>query len=74
MVDEGEGVWYLGCRCGEERGYVVREGDLERVEGLGEREIVVGCCGCSLWVRVGFGVVEGGDDEEEEEAHCKEEG
>lgn len=62
VLDEERGVWYLGCRCGESRGYVVTERDLEREEGAEGREIVVGCCGCSLWIRVGFGVVE----EEEE--------
>lgn len=71
VFDEVEGVWYLGCRCGEKRGYVVTEGDLEREERLGGREIVVGCRGCSLWIRVGFGVVEECDDEE---AQCKEGG
>ncbi|KAK7542533.1 diphthamide biosynthesis protein 4 [Phyllosticta citribraziliensis] len=66
--DEAQGVWWRGCRCGEERGFVVREGDLERAlegvagpGGAGAGEVLVGCCGCSLWVRVGFAV------EEEEE-------
>lgn len=66
--DEAQGVWWRGCRCGEERAFVVREGDLERalesVSGAGAGEVLVGCCGCSLWVRVGFAVEE---EEEEEE-------
>ncbi|KAE9963845.1 hypothetical protein EG328_011008 [Venturia inaequalis] len=71
IFDEGEGIWYSCCRCGERKGYVITEGDLEREEELGGREIVVGCRGCSLWIRVGFGVVEEGEDEG---AHRKEEG
>ncbi|KAL7267817.1 hypothetical protein RUND412_009581 [Rhizina undulata] len=44
--------WTRGCRCGEGEGFVVTEEDLERG---GE---VVGCWGCSLWVRVAYEVVE----------------
>ncbi|KAK7522121.1 uncharacterized protein IWZ02DRAFT_123728 [Phyllosticta citriasiana] len=68
--DEAQGLWWRGCRCGEERGFVVHEGDLERAlesvsgpAGGGAGEVLVGCCGCSLWVRVGFAV----EEEEEEE-------
>ncbi|KAK8168091.1 hypothetical protein BKA80DRAFT_341014 [Phyllosticta citrichinensis] len=28
--DEAQGAWWRGCRCGEERGFVVHERDLER--------------------------------------------
>ncbi|KAG0641131.1 diphthamide biosynthesis protein 4 [Tuber brumale] len=63
-----KGVWWRGCRCGEERGFVLTEEDLEDGEGMGEwdgGEVVVGCVGCSLWVRVVYGVVyEGGEEEE----------
>jgi DnaJ-class molecular chaperone len=54
----GEGIWSRSCRCGQERGFEVREGDLEDAEREGEREVSVGCKGCSLWLRVLFGVVE----------------
>ncbi|PLB39858.1 CSL zinc finger-domain-containing protein [Aspergillus candidus] len=51
-----ETVWYRGCRCGDERGFLVTEEDLEReVEG---GEVVVGCRGCSLYLRVLFAVGE----------------
>ena len=51
---ETETVWYRGCRCGDERGFLVTEEDLEReVEG---GEVVVGCRGCSLYLRVLFAV------------------
>lgn len=67
--DEAEGIWYRGCRCGDERGFEVREHDLE--EGGGEGEVVVGCRGCSLWLRLLFGVVEGDDaDGLHEEDHA----
>jgi diphthamide biosynthesis protein 4 len=56
--DEASGEWYRVCRCGEERGFVVTEAELEEEMARGGREVVVGCRGCSLWVRVGFGVVE----------------
>ncbi|KAI9695766.1 MAG: Diphthamide biosynthesis protein 4 [Bogoriella megaspora] len=69
--DEGEGVWTRGCRCGQGRGFVVREEELEREAQSGE--VVVGCGGCSLWMRVVF--EEDGDGEGvEEEKQWKEEG
>ncbi|RDW81306.1 Diphthamide biosynthesis protein 4 [Aspergillus mulundensis] len=57
--EEGEAVWYRSCRCGDERGFLVSEGDLEREVESGE--IVVGCRGCSLYMKVLFAVQ---DDEE----------
>lgn len=59
-VDErGEGrAWYKGCRCGDERGFEVLEGELEDAAGAGEGEVMVGCRGCSLWLRVLFGILE----------------
>ncbi|EYE92254.1 uncharacterized protein EURHEDRAFT_380343 [Aspergillus ruber CBS 135680] len=52
--NNGEGVWYRGCRCGDERGFMITEGDLEReIEG---GEVVVGCRGCSLYMKVLFAV------------------
>jgi diphthamide biosynthesis protein 4 len=56
--DEESGIWYLTCRCGEKRGYVITERDLEKEELAGGREIVVGCGGCSLWISVVFGIAE----------------
>jgi diphthamide biosynthesis protein 4 len=56
--DDTTGMWYRACRCGEQRGYTVTEAQLEEEERKGGREVVVGCCGCSLWLRVGYGVVE----------------
>jgi diphthamide biosynthesis protein 4 len=59
--EEEGGVWYRGCRCGETKGFLVREGDLERE--VEEGEVLVGCRGCSLWLRVLFGVVDGEEEE-----------
>lgn len=63
--DEERGIWNLACRCGEKKGYVVTEGDLEREELAGAKEIIVGCGGCSLWINVAFGVVEEGEEKEQ---------
>jgi diphthamide biosynthesis protein 4 len=54
--DEGHDgdVWYRGCRCGDERGFSVTEEDLEREAEHGE--IVIGCRGCSLWLKILFAV------------------
>lgn len=49
-------IWYRGCRCGEEKGFLMKEEDLE--EAAEDGEISVGCRGCSLWLKVLFGVVE----------------
>ncbi|CAO2648940.1 Nn.00g098890.m01.CDS01 [Neocucurbitaria sp. VM-36] len=58
---EGEGKmeWTRPCRCGAEKGFRILEEELEDAEGRGEKEVLVGCEGCSLWVRVGFDVEEG---------------
>lgn len=53
-------TWFKPCRCGNKRGFVFGEADLEEAGELGE--LIVGCQDCSLWLRVCFAVVE----EEEE--------
>ena len=55
-ADEGT-IWYRSCRCGDEKGFLVREADLEREIERGE--VMVGCRGCSLWAKVLFAVDEG---------------
>ncbi|KAG9206122.1 hypothetical protein G6514_004843 [Epicoccum nigrum] len=57
--EAGEVLWTRGCRCGDQEGFRIVEEDLEDAEGRGEKEVLVGCGGCSLWVRVGFEVEEG---------------
>lgn len=66
--DEGRGTgtrtrWYRACRCGNPRGYLFTEDDLEDAADLGE--LMVGCADCSLWLRVHFAVVDDEDDGEE---------
>jgi diphthamide biosynthesis protein 4 len=56
----GSKIWYHSCRCGEEKGFLIREEDLARDVERGE--VVIGCVGCSLWARVTFAV----DDDSEE--------
>lgn len=58
--DDNGHIWYRGCRCGQKRGFQVTEDELERATDEGEREVVTGCGGCSLWIRVLFGVVDRG--------------
>ena len=50
---EGQ-TFFRSCRCGKERGFEVTERQLEDSEQ--EREVVVGCQGCSLWLRITFAV------------------
>ena len=47
--------WTRSCRCGV-GGFVVTEDELEK--NLEDRELIVGCRGCSLWLRVLFSVEE----------------
>jgi diphthamide biosynthesis protein 4 len=53
---EEEMYWIRACRCGAENGFRIEERELEGAERRGEKEVLVGCDGCSLWVRVGFEV------------------
>lgn len=57
--DDDAACWFRPCRCGNDKGYLFREDDLEDVGDEGE--LMVGCLDCSLWLRVHFAVVE--DDE-----------
>ncbi len=61
--EEGDNVWYRGCRCGDSRGYSVLESELE--EAADQAEILTGCRGCSLWLRVVFQVVAEGHEADE---------
>lgn len=59
--DEATGAWWRGCRCGQERGFIITEDELEKETRFGE--LITGCRGCSLWLKVLFGI----EEEEEEE-------
>ncbi len=58
----GDAVWFRGCRCGTERAYELTEEDLEMAieegTGGGRSQVLVACQDCSLWICVGFGVVD----------------
>ncbi|MCJ1377291.1 hypothetical protein MMC17_000384 [Xylographa soralifera] len=56
--DEAEGLWYRSCRCGNQRGYLISEGDLAKEAAHGE--IITGCGGCSLWLKVLFQIADEG--------------
>jgi diphthamide biosynthesis protein 4 len=50
--DPDAGQWSKECRCGQKRGYIVTEPDLETESQSGE--ILVDCRGCSLYIKVLF--------------------
>ncbi|KAL2427341.1 Diphthamide biosynthesis protein 4 [Exophiala dermatitidis] len=54
--DETQNIWYRHCRCGDERGYILTEADLEKESE--QREVYVGCRGCSLFIKVLFELAE----------------
>ncbi|KAF9879271.1 DnaJ domain-containing protein [Colletotrichum karsti] len=54
--DEGAECWYRNCRCGNPRGFLFTETDLEEAGENGE--LLVGCQDCSLWMKVHFAVVD----------------
>jgi diphthamide biosynthesis protein 4 len=56
--DDPKSIWYRGCRCGQSRGYILEESQLEEAADAGETEVFVGCRGCSLWLKVSFAVAE----------------
>jgi diphthamide biosynthesis protein 4 len=58
--DEETGEWWRGCRCGQDRGFIITEDQLENESRYGE--LITGCKGCSLWLKVLFGV----EDEEQD--------
>ena len=63
---ETDACWHRACRCGNDRGYLFHEQDLE--EAGDEGELMVGCMDCSLWLKVHFAVVEDEDEPEPEGA------
>lgn len=56
--NEAECAWYRNCRCGNERGFLITEQDLEDNAEFGE--VIIGCRGCSLCLKVKFVMVEDG--------------
>ncbi|KAI9767541.1 MAG: hypothetical protein M1840_005578 [Geoglossum simile] len=59
--DEDDAVWYRSCRCGDERGFTVSEDQLAGEAKFGE--VIAGCRGCSLWLRIQFEAPEEGPKE-----------
>lgn len=57
LYDEAQGIWYRSCRCGKDRSFLITEEELEKNAEHGE--IVAGCSGCSIWLRVTFAVANG---------------
>ncbi|KAK2072700.1 hypothetical protein P8C59_007038 [Phyllachora maydis] len=67
--DDGATEWHRSCRCGNPRGYRLREQDLEEAAQCGD-EVMVGCADCSLWLRVHFAVLEDGGGGADDDAHA----
>ena len=63
--DDRGGLYWRGCRCGKAMAYEVSEKELEG--HAEEGEVVMGCKGCSLWLRVLFASVELPPDNEEQD-------
>lgn len=64
-VNESQDTWHRSCRCGDERGFLIAESDLE--EAGEDGELNVGCRGCSLWLKVLFSIIE--DESHQETAN-----
>ena len=54
LFEPASSIWSRSCRCGEQKGFLVTESELEK--NAEDGELIVGCKGCSLWLRVLFGV------------------
>ncbi|MCJ1288811.1 Diphthamide biosynthesis protein 4 [Xylographa carneopallida] len=50
--DEEGKIWYRSCRCGIQRAYLISEDELIKEAAHGE--IITGCGGCSLWLKILF--------------------
>ena len=58
ISNEEEGIWYTSCRCGHEQGFMITEEELGR--NVEHGEVITGCRGCSLWMRIVFALSEEG--------------
>jgi len=57
--DESTTTWWRSCRCGQQRGFIITEDELE--EDCQQGELVTGCRGCSLWLKVLFQADDGAE-------------
>lgn len=55
-LNEEQRIWYGACRCGSEQCFIVTEEELEKNVEVGE--VIIGCQGCSLWLKVTFVISE----------------
>lgn len=53
-MNEDADVWTRPCRCGSRPAFVVTEAELDKNVEYGE--LITGCKGCSLWLKVLFSV------------------
>lgn len=52
------GGWYRGCRCGDQKGFTLTEGELQTTSLSGD--FIMECRGCSLRLRVTFAKADDG--------------
>ena len=54
LQSDGEGVWWHACgRCADPHGFEIVEENLVDIRAEGaENEVVLGCQGCSMWIRI----------------------
>jgi diphthamide biosynthesis protein 4 len=63
----GHTTWWKSCRCGNQQGYQVTEEELEEasrgpaheMQADSSKEVLIGCRGCSLLIRVTFAIKQG---------------
>ena len=60
VYDSRRFEWSRSCRCGDVKGFLLTEADLDEAAERGV--LLVGCTGCSLCLSVGFKVDVRGDD------------
>ena len=70
--NEATNIWTRSCRCGQRRGFIVTEQELEREMEVGE--LCVECRGCSLWLKVLFAIDPGDEKNEEQNDDVKKSG
>ncbi|KAF2156887.1 hypothetical protein K461DRAFT_6574 [Myriangium duriaei CBS 260.36] len=61
QFDDNTQTWRRACRCGHEEGFFVTEDDLDANASHGE--LVTGCRGCSLWLKILFQLAPADDDD-----------
>lgn len=54
VYNESTHTWHRSCRCADTNGFVITEAELEA--NAEDGELITGCRGCSLWLRVLYSI------------------